>query len=101
MIREGELKIIILVEEKKPYSYSRKYLGFLYVERGLKEKAMEEFEEALKVVPSDSECHYELGKIYMTLKNKEKAIHHFEEAIKNGTKNEKEAKAFLKDLRHE
>jgi hypothetical protein len=37
----------------------------------------------------------------MTLKNKKKAIYHFEEAIKNGTKNEKEAKAFLKELRNE
>jgi tetratricopeptide (TPR) repeat protein len=101
MIKKGELEIIILVEEKKPYFYSRKYLGFLYLEKGLKEKGIEEFEEALKIVPSDPECHYELGKIYMSLNNKEKAIYHFEEAIKNGTKNEKEAKAFLKELRNE
>ncbi|MEW6455087.1 MAG: tetratricopeptide repeat protein [Acidobacteriota bacterium] len=98
-VKGERMEILVFVKETQPYFYARKYLGFLYIDKGLKEKAIKEFEEALKVIPSDAEIHYELGKIYMGLENKEKAIYHFESAIKNGTKNEREAKEFLKELR--
>lgn len=98
-VKEGKMEIFIYVEERRAAFLARKSLGFLYRDKGLKERAIEELESALELIPTDPEIHYELGLIYMGLKNKEKAIFHFENAIKNGTSKEREALVFLKELK--
>ena len=60
---------------------ARKSLGRLYLQRNLKEKALEEFIIAIELVPEDADLHFEVGKIYIELKNSEKANYHFEKYL--------------------
>ncbi len=97
-VKGEKVEILVFVEEKKASFLARKSLGFLYEREGLREKAIEQFESAIDLIPTDPDIHYELGIIYMKSKNKNKAIYHFRNAISNGTSKEREAKAFLKEL---
>lgn len=65
------------------------------------EKALEEFDKAMKLEPSDSEPYYELGKIYQKREEFEKAIFCFEKYLYLGGKKEAEVKGYLILMKNE
>lgn len=75
---------------------ARKSLGHLYLQRNLKEKALEEFIIAIELEPEDADLHFEAGKIYIELKNSEQANYHFEKYLYLGGKEENVKKIFKK-----
>lgn len=56
-------------------------LGRAYQERGQLEKAVAEYEKALRIYPADYKAHYNLGVIYDQQDLPAKAVHHYQRAI--------------------
>jgi tetratricopeptide (TPR) repeat protein len=56
-------------------------LGRAYQEQGLLDKAVGEYEKALRIFPADYKAHYNLGVIYDQLNLLAKAVHHYQRAI--------------------
>ncbi len=103
-ISEDELSVSLLVL-KKPVSFrAHKSLGRLYLERNHPDKALEDFQKAIELEPSDPEPYYELGKIYQAKsehdeKYTEKAIYYYEKYLYFGKDKEQEVKESLKMLK--
>ncbi|NIO49752.1 MAG: tetratricopeptide repeat protein [Candidatus Aminicenantes bacterium] len=103
-ISEDELSVSLVVL-KKPVSFrAHKSLGRLYLERNRPDKALDDFQRAIELEPSDPELYYELGKIYQAKsehdkKYIEKAIYYYEKYIYFGKDKEQEVKELLKKLK--
>ncbi len=79
-------------------------MGRLYLERNHPDKALEDFQKAIELEPSDPEPYYELGKIYQAKsehdeKYTEKAIYYYEKYLYFGKDKEQEVKESLKMLK--
>lgn len=103
-ISEDELSVSLVVL-KKPVSFrAHKSLGKLYLERNCPDKALEDFQKAIELEPSDPEPYYELGKIYQAKSEQdkeyvEKAIYYYEKYLYYGRNKEQEVKESLKMLK--
>jgi len=103
-ISKNQLAISLIVL-KRPVSFqAHKSLGRLYLDRNLPDKALKEFEKAMKLEPGDPEPYYELGRIYQAKsdldeKHIRKAIFYYEKYLYLGGEKEKEVKRFLKSLK--
>ena len=78
--------------------------SLLYLERNLQDKALKEFEKAIKLEPEDPEPYYEIGKIFeekseQSEKYVRKAISHYERYLYLGGEKEAEVKERLKSLK--
>jgi tetratricopeptide (TPR) repeat protein len=62
-------------------SVARGSLGRAYQEQGLLDKAVGEYEKALRIFPADYKAHYNLGVIYDQQNLIAKAVHHYQKAI--------------------
>ena len=103
-ISDHELKVSLIVV-KRPISFrSNNFLGRLYLEQNLPNKALKEFEKALKLEPDDPEPYYEIGRIYeakseFNEKYLCKAIFYYERYLYLGGEKEEEVKELLKSLK--
>lgn len=103
-VSEDQLDVSLIVLYR-PIAYrAHKSLGRLYLERNLKDKALKEFERALKLEPEDPEPYYEIGKIYEERSEQDekyvrKAISYYERYLYLGGEKETEAKERLKSLK--
>ena len=103
-ISEDELSVSLVVL-KKPVSFrAHKSLGRLYLERSLPDKALEDFQKAVELEPSDPEPYYELGKIYQAKSENDekyikKAIYYYEKYLYFGKEKEQEVEESLKILK--
>jgi lipoprotein NlpI len=66
-------------EEKQAQKYYMK--GFEYHNQGLAEKAIEEYQKALKLNPNYIEAYMNIGAIYIDKKNYDQAIQQFKKVI--------------------
>ena len=89
----------------RPVGYrAHKSLGWLYLERNSRDKALKEFEKAIKLEPEDPEPYYEIGKIFeekseQNEKYVRKAISYYEKYLFLGGEKEAEVKERLKKLK--
>lgn len=92
------LKYDVIVR-KIPISFlSHKSLGNLYLEQGLVEKAITEFEIAIKLKPNEAEPYLDLGKAYHKKGEKKKAVSCLKKYLYLGGKRENEARELLEKL---
>jgi len=92
-----DVSVVVL---SRPLSFeSHKALGKIYLQQKQKEKALEEFEEAIALEPSDPESYYEAGNILLDQKNKSKAVSYFEKYVYLGGKKEDEVQELLKKIK--
>jgi len=84
-----ELKMALTVQVRPISFEAHKSLALLYLQQGLKEKALEEFERANEIEPDDPEPYFEIGKIYYELKETAKAKFYFDRYLYLGGKEEK------------
>lgn len=96
---EDELDVSVVVL-RRPLSFeSHKALGKIYLQQNQKDKALEEFEKAIALEPSDPESYYEAGNIFLDQKNKPKAVSYFEKYIYLGGKKADELQERLKKIK--
>jgi len=103
-ISEDQLDVSLIVLYRPVAFRAHKSLGRLYLERNLKDKALKEFERALKLEPEDPEPYYEIGKIYEERSEHDekyvrKAISYYERYLYLGGEKEAEVKERLKSLK--
>ena len=81
---------ITLIVTKRPISFeAHKSLGSLYLQKNLKEKALEEFKMAVEIEPEDPEPYYEIGRIYYERNETKKAAFYFDKYLYLGGEEEK------------
>ena len=103
-ISRDQLDVSLIVFYRPVAFRAHKSLGRLYLEQNLKEKALLEFERALKLEPEDPEPYYEIGKIYEDKSEYEekyfrKAVSYYERYLYLGGEKEAEVKERLKALK--
>jgi tetratricopeptide (TPR) repeat protein len=103
-VSEDQLDLSLIVLEPEVSFKAHKYLGKLYLEKNLSDKALREFKMGLDLEPDDPEPYYEIGKIYKAKseRNKEyaeKAIYYFEKYLYLGGEKEEEVKKLLRALK--
>jgi tetratricopeptide (TPR) repeat protein len=103
-VTEDQLDVSLIVHHRPVAFRAHKSLGWLYLEQNLKDKALKEFERALKLEPEDPEPYYEIGKIYEEKSEHEekyvrKAISYYERYLYLGGEKEAEVKEILKSLK--
>ncbi|MDH5385504.1 MAG: tetratricopeptide repeat protein [Candidatus Aminicenantes bacterium] len=103
-VSEDQLDVSLIVLYRPIAFRAHKSLGRLYFERNLKDKALKEFERALKLEPEDPEPYYEIGKIYEEKSEHDekylrKAISSYEKYLYLGGEKEAEVKEILKSLK--
>ncbi len=98
-ISENELVISVTVQKTQVSFQAHKSLGWLYLDQGSNDKALRDFEEAIKLQPGDAELYYEIGKIYQAKSDIEKAIFYYEKYIYSGGKEEEKVKKLLLSLK--
>jgi tetratricopeptide (TPR) repeat protein len=103
-ISKDQLDVSLIVLYRPVAFRAHKSLGRLYLERNLKEKALKEFEKALKLEPEDPEPYYEIGKIYEEKSKYEekyfrKAVSYYKRYLYLGGEEEAEVKERLKSLK--
>jgi len=103
-VSEDQLDVSLIVLYRPVAFRAHKSLGRLYFERNLKDKALKEFEKALKLEPEDPEPYYEIGKIYEEKSEHDekylrKAISSYERYLYLGGEKEAEVKKILKSLK--
>lgn len=101
---EDQLEIALIVLETRISFKVHKYLGELYLEKGLSDKAIKEFQKAIELEPDDPEPYYGIGKIYykkakQNAKYVRETIFYFEKYLYLGGEKEKEVKELLKGLK--
>lgn len=90
-----------LIVRKKPVAYRAHIsLGSLFKAKGLVEKAIKEYERAVKREPNNPEAYFELGRIYFDKKSWEKAKLYLEKHIKLGGHNQKKAQKMLSSIKN-
>jgi len=93
----GDELDISLIVKARPISFdAHKSLGYLYLQRKMKDKALEEFLAAIELEPADPEPYFEIGKIHYERKDTEKATFFFDKYLYLGGKEEK-VKEMLKN----
>ncbi len=103
-ISKDQLDVSLIVLYRPVAFRAHKSLGRLYLERNLKDKALKEFERAIKLEPEDPEPYYEMGKIYEEKSEQDKnyvrrAISCYERYLYLGGEKEAEVKKILKSLK--
>jgi len=98
-ISNDQLSISLLVLRRQVSFQAHKSLGRLYLERNWRDKALEEFEKAIELDPSDPEPYFELGKMYLAKEDVKKAIFYYEKYLYLGGKKESEVQEVLKSLK--
>jgi tetratricopeptide (TPR) repeat protein len=101
---EDQLDVSLIVLETYDSFKAHKYLGRLYIEKNLPDKALKEFEKAIDLEPNDPEPYYNMGKIYHKKSEQhekfiDKSIFYFEKYLYLGGKKEEEVKKILKALK--
>lgn len=92
-------RVSVTVLKRTVFFHSYKSLGSLYQEKGELRKAIESYQEAIEIFPTDADCHYELGKLYIQTGEKENAIKNLQKYLEYGTEKEKEVRGLLKRLK--
>jgi protein O-mannosyl-transferase len=69
------------VKQSPNSSVAHGSLGRAYQEKGRLDKAVTEYEKALRIFPADYKAHYNLGVIYDRENLSAKAVHHYQRAI--------------------
>ena len=78
-----------LTVEDRLFSFeAHKSLGYLYIQKNSKKKALEEFLKAIEFEPEDADLYLEVGKIYFKLNNPENAEQYFKKYLYLGGKEE-------------
>lgn len=98
-ISEDELSFSLVVVGRRVAFKSYEALGYLYKSQKLWDKALEQFQFALKLEPNRSELHYEIGKIHLERENNSEAIKSFEKYVYFGGSKEEEVKQILDTLK--
>jgi len=103
-VSEDQLDVSLIVLYRPVAFRAHKSLGWLYLEENLKDKALKEFERALKLEPEDPEPYYEMGKIYEGKSEHEekyvrKAVSYYQRYLYLGGEREAEVKERLKSLK--
>ena len=101
---EDQLEIALIVQETRISFKAHKYLGELYLDKNLTDRALKEFEKAVNLEPDDPDPYYGIGKIYhkKTIQNEKylrKAVFYFEKYLYLGGKKEKEVRELLNSLK--
>ncbi len=65
-----------------PYEEILFHLGRVYYNSEQTDKAIAQFQEALKIAPNYTNAHYSLGLAYQRIGNKEEALKEFQEALR-------------------
>ncbi len=103
-VTEDQLDVSLIVHYRPVAFRAHKSLGWLYLERSLKDKALKEFERAIKLEPEDPESYYEIGKIYEERSEQDekylrRAISCYKRYLYLGGEKEAEVKERLKSLK--
>jgi tetratricopeptide (TPR) repeat protein len=103
-ISEDQLDVSLIVLKRAVSLPAHKFLGRLYLERNLPDKALKEFEKAIELESGDPDPYYELGRIYhakseLNEKYVSRAIFYYEKYLYLGGEKEKEVKGLLKSLK--
>ena len=78
------LKELLEAEKYSPYDHKIHYfLGKAYLGKGMRDKAVEEFKEAISLKADYSEAHNDLGVLYLDKDLWDKAIEEFDRALAN------------------
>lgn len=104
IISNNQLSISLVVRSRPVSFRSHMFLGRLYIEKGLPDLALKEYESAIELETSDPEPYYELGRLYQAKSQQDKkyvkqAISHYERYLYQGGEKEKEVKESLKLLK--
>lgn len=95
-----DVSSILLIVEVRSISFrAHKALGELYLEKNLKDMALETFKTAIELGPSDPEPYFEVGKLYQSKKDIDKAIFYYEKYLYLGGKEEKKVNELLRSLK--
>lgn len=82
----GDLKNALIHMKKcvelDPSYASYFHLGLIYAVKNESKKALEAFDDALKLNPESSEAHYQKGLVYTSQKKNQKAIEAYQQAVK-------------------
>ncbi|GAG27712.1 unnamed protein product, partial [marine sediment metagenome] len=97
-VPRDELRKSVVLKRSPIYFRHHKSLGWMYLQQGFKEKALEEFLKAIEIKPWHAELYFEVGKIYKEKMEKKKAIFYLEKYIYLGGK-EEAAKELLESLK--
>lgn len=92
-------RVSVTVLKRTVSFHSYKSLGSLYQERGELKKAIESYQKAIEIFPTDADCYYELGKLYIQNGEKENAVKNLEKYLEYGTEKEKEVRELLQKLK--
>ncbi len=98
IVPEDEPRKSSVLKRRPVSSQQRKSSGWIYLQQGFKEKALEEFLKAIELEPWVFELYYEVGKIYSERGEKKKAISYLEKYFIFGGR-EKAAKELLESLK--
>lgn len=95
---EDTLRYSVDVYAKPPSFHARLALGRLYSREGLTAQAIQELEEAVKLVPNEPDAYFDMGEAYMKMQERQKAAACFKKYLSLGGKREQEVRAFLRIL---
>lgn len=98
-ISKNELDVSLVVLNRPISFEAHKALGKIYLQQNQKDKALEEFENAIALESSDPESYYEAGKILWDQKNAAKAVMYFEKYLYLGGKKGDEVQELLKKIK--
>jgi len=96
--QQNELKIEITVEVTPISFRAHMSLGHLYLEKNLRNKALEEFTKAMDIEPEKPDSYYEVGKIHFELKNEKKALFYLNKSLSLGG-DEKKIMEMIKSIK--
>ncbi len=96
---EGEtIRAFVSVRERHEAIEAGKSLAQLYIIQKQTEKALLQLQMVLRLVPTDADAHWDLGRLYIQTGDQELARAHLAAAIHNGSRHEAEARKLLAEL---
>ncbi|NOR54232.1 MAG: S8 family serine peptidase, partial [Candidatus Aminicenantes bacterium] len=98
IVSRGESKKSVVERSGPDYFRDRKFLGWIFLQYGYKEKALEKFLKAIELEPWSAEPCFEVAKIYNEKGEKRKAIFYLEKYFYLGGR-EEAAKELLESLK--
>jgi len=98
-ISKNELDVSLVVLNRPISFEAHKALGKIYLQQNQKDKALEEFENAIALESSDPESYYEAGKILWDQKKSAKAVMYFEKYLYLGGKKGDEVQELMKKIK--
>lgn len=78
---EAETSLKKILNERKNEFYPHQLLGILYSKIEDYEKALQHYEESIKINPKNPGIYFDLGNMYRSLNNNDKSIEFFLKAI--------------------